>query len=154
MECVVATGVGRDHAAERARRATGGIRREAATNLREFRVELVKHHPRLNSNGIRTDRKDLPEVNAQVDRDCWTERFAGKSSACTARNDSDVVAVAVANKRRDTLDIGWHCNGEWFNLKRAGVGRVQPSCEPVEVQPPAELSAEVIGDLLLVEHSQ
>lgn len=154
VERVAAAGVSGDHPADGAGRAAGRVRGEPATGLRQFRVQVAQHHARLHGHGVRADRQDAAEVNAQVENDRRAERFTGKAGASPPRDDRDVVAVTVADQGRDIVRVLRHGDGERFDLERAGVGGVQAAGQAVEVQPPAELAAEVVGDLLGVEHGR
>ena len=129
-ERVAAGGVGRDHAADGAGRGAGRVRREPAADLRELRVQR-RAHVTPGSDG------DVSESIAQNAAKCTLRSrtsagpsdFAGEPGARSARDQRQVVLVAVADEHRDVLGVFRNGDRERSDLKRAGVGRVQPARE-------------------------
>jgi hypothetical protein len=154
VEGVAAAGVGGDHPAERAGRGTGRVRSEAAADLLQLRVQVVQHDARLDGHRVGADREDAAEVDGEVEDERGAERLTGQPGAGPARDDRDGVLVAVADQRRDALGVLRHRDGQRRDLEGAGVGGVQSARQRVEAQPPPEEPAQVVGDLLLVEHGR
>lgn len=153
VESVAAAGIGGDHPAESTGRRAGRVRGDASAHLCQFRVELVQHNARLDSHSVGRNREDSPEVDAQIENNRRAERLAGKTRTRAARNDRKRALVAILHQSRNTLLIFRYGNSQWLDLKRAGIGGIQPAREPVEVEPPTELPAKIVGDLLGVDHN-
>ncbi len=92
------------------------------------------------------------KLHAQVEDDGRPETLAGQPGAGPAGNDGEVVLEAVPHEHGDVVGVFRDGDCQRRDLERAGVGRVQPAREGVEVNDPAELPAKVVGDLLFVEH--
>src|SRR5262249_17988642 len=97
-EGVGAGRVGREHAADRADVAAGGVRPGPAAFLGESGVESRERDARLDADPVGADVDDLSKGTREIDDDAATQRFASDAGAGSARDEGNLVLEGVADE--------------------------------------------------------
>ena len=109
---------------------------------------------RLGGHRVRRHLEDAAGVYAQIEDDGRTEALAGQPGAGPAGDQRQVVLVAVPDEHRDVAGVLGNGDRQRRDLERAGVGGIEPAREGIEAQTAAEQAAQVVGELLGVEHEE
>ena len=123
-----------------------GANRRPCGARASFTSRSVSPHP---AHALAGHHRRRAEADAQIDHQARPQALAAQPGAGPAGHERQAVLVGVFDQRAEAVFVFGDGDGVRGDVERAGVGGVHRPVGVVGVQPPAELTAEVVTDLVV-----